>query len=76
MVYLIGLLYIIGIGGAIMLIRRKSYFAIPVIVAIVGLDMLLGSSVVHSHLESSSIEYSGLSYLGLSAFLFIMMAFV
>ncbi|MBM7692045.1 hypothetical protein JOC77_001472 [Peribacillus deserti] len=73
MIYLIGIVYVIGILGAIFLIRKKSYYAIPVIVGVIGLDLVLGGTALHSHLASLSAEYSGMSYIGLSVFIFLIL---
>ncbi|PLT29419.1 hypothetical protein [Peribacillus deserti] len=71
MIYFIGAVYVIGILSAIFLVRKKSYYAIPVIVGVIGLDLILGGTALHSHLASLSAEYSGVSYVGLSVFIFL-----
>ncbi|WP_163099939.1 hypothetical protein [Peribacillus alkalitolerans] len=73
MLFLVGAVYILGIIVTIVLLRKKSLFAIPVILGLIGLDMILGSSSLHSQLSNHTLEYSGIGYVALSVFLFLMM---
>ncbi|WP_409292543.1 hypothetical protein [Peribacillus sp. SCS-37] len=76
MIYLISAVYAAGIIGAVMLIRKRSMLAIPVIAAVIGIDLILGGTALSSHLASAAAEYSGASYIGLSFVLLLTMLIV